>query len=228
MDDKNNNSSSSSLKEMKKHVVVMVLGDIGRSPRMQYHTLSLLEHGHYVTLIGYVGESLIPALEEPITGDNNAKKSSSSSSSPTYHPNLCVLRMKPYAFSNNVRKNIIGRLIYYPLRLLSLIYCVCHTLFIQLPSQQYSMTSRRRPEVDVILVQNPPSVPTLLLVYFYCLWEGLWRKKRPRFIIDWHNLGKYLLQEEKCFLHRLCFFAHIIYNFSIAYFISKSLLSTFV
>ena len=200
MDDKNNNSSSS-LNEMKKHVVVMVLGDIGRSPRMQYHTLSLLEHGHYVTLIGYVGESLIPALEEPITNDN--KQKSSSSSSPTYHPNLCVLRMKPYAFSNNVRKNIIGRLIYYPLRLLSLIYCVCHTLFVQLPQQQYSMMSRRPPEVDVILVQNPPSVPTLSLVYLYCLWEGVWRKKRPRFIIDWHNLGKYL---QKDVMHRLSFF----------------------
>lgn len=190
--DENNNSSSSQLKEMKKHVVVIVLGDIGRSPRMQYHTLSLLEHGHYVTLIGYVGESLIPALEEPTIDDNKNKKSSSSSS-PTYHHNLRVLRMKPYTFSKNVRKSIIGHLIYYPLRLLSLIYCVCHTLWIQLPQQ--SSMSRRRPAVDVILVQNPPSVPTLFLVHLYCLWEGLWRKRRPRFIIDWHNLGKYLFKD---------------------------------
>ena len=226
MDDKNNNSSSSQLKEMKKHVVVMVLGDIGRSPRMQYHTLSLLEHGHYVTLIGYVGESLIPALEEPVTNDNyNEKKSSSSSSPTTYHPNLCVLRMKPYAFSNNIRKNIIGRLIYYPLRLLSLIYCVCHTLFIQLPQQYSMMNRRRRPEVDVILVQNPPSVPTLFLVYLYCLWEGLWRKKRPRFIIDWHNLGK-CPSREMFPPSTLFFFAHVIHNFS--FYHLKSLLSTFV
>ena len=27
------------------HVTVMVLGDVGRSPRMQYHCLSLVENG---------------------------------------------------------------------------------------------------------------------------------------------------------------------------------------
>ncbi|KAL7526249.1 hypothetical protein ACHAXR_001397, partial [Thalassiosira sp. AJA248-18] len=45
--------------------------------------------------------------------------------------------------------------------------------------------------VDVVLVQNPPSVPTLLLAYLYCVWEGIWRRQqhRPRLVIDWHNLG---------------------------------------
>lgn len=37
-----------------KRVCVVVLGDIGHSPRMQYHVLSLLEHGCDVDLIGYV------------------------------------------------------------------------------------------------------------------------------------------------------------------------------
>lgn len=36
-----------------KHVVVMVLGDVGRSPRMQYHALSLAEAGATVSLVGY-------------------------------------------------------------------------------------------------------------------------------------------------------------------------------
>lgn len=44
------------------HVAVVVLGDVGRSPRMQYHALSLLEAGHEVSLIGYTGEALIPSL----------------------------------------------------------------------------------------------------------------------------------------------------------------------
>ena len=34
---------------------VVVLGDIGRSPRMQYHSLSIANHGCYVDLIGYTG-----------------------------------------------------------------------------------------------------------------------------------------------------------------------------
>lgn len=39
-------------------VQVLVLGDIGRSPRMQYHALSIAKHGGTVDLIGYQGETL--------------------------------------------------------------------------------------------------------------------------------------------------------------------------
>ena len=38
------------------HVQVLVLGDIGRSPRMQYHAISLAKTGRKVDLIGYKGE----------------------------------------------------------------------------------------------------------------------------------------------------------------------------
>lgn len=34
---------------------VVVLGDIGRSPRMQYHAISIAKHGGRVFLIGYKG-----------------------------------------------------------------------------------------------------------------------------------------------------------------------------
>ena len=37
-------------------VQILVLGDIGRSPRMQYHALSIAKHGGFVDLIGYCGE----------------------------------------------------------------------------------------------------------------------------------------------------------------------------
>lgn len=37
-----------------KRACVVVLGDIGRSPRMQYHTKSLAENNLIVDLIGYV------------------------------------------------------------------------------------------------------------------------------------------------------------------------------
>lgn len=36
---------------------VVVLGDIGRSPRCMYHALSLLENGYEVMLVGYKGVS---------------------------------------------------------------------------------------------------------------------------------------------------------------------------
>lgn len=40
-------------------VVLLVLGDIGRSPRMQYHALSLARNGFGVDIVGYNGSWLI-------------------------------------------------------------------------------------------------------------------------------------------------------------------------
>ncbi|XP_069021679.1 chitobiosyldiphosphodolichol beta-mannosyltransferase [Embiotoca jacksoni] len=37
-----------------RRVCVLVLGDIGRSPRMQYHALSLSRHGYRVTVVGFL------------------------------------------------------------------------------------------------------------------------------------------------------------------------------
>ena len=42
-------------------VQVVVLGDAGRSPRMQYHCLSLVQLNYSVDLIGYGGNVLIKA-----------------------------------------------------------------------------------------------------------------------------------------------------------------------
>ena len=42
--------------ERKGRIQVVVLGDIGRSPRMQYHALSAAKHGTPVDLIGYSGK----------------------------------------------------------------------------------------------------------------------------------------------------------------------------
>ncbi|XP_025272367.3 chitobiosyldiphosphodolichol beta-mannosyltransferase isoform X4 [Canis lupus dingo] len=37
----------------KRHVLIVVLGDVGRSPRMQYHALSFVQSGFAVTLLGF-------------------------------------------------------------------------------------------------------------------------------------------------------------------------------
>jgi beta-1,4-mannosyltransferase len=41
--------------EPKVSVQVLVLGDIGRSPRMQYHAMSIAKHGGRVDVVGYAG-----------------------------------------------------------------------------------------------------------------------------------------------------------------------------
>lgn len=37
------------------HIQILVVGDIGRSPRMQYHGISVAKHGKHVDLVGYKG-----------------------------------------------------------------------------------------------------------------------------------------------------------------------------
>ena len=40
-----------------RRLCVLVLGDIGRSPRMQYHALSLSKHRYNVTFVGFLGKN---------------------------------------------------------------------------------------------------------------------------------------------------------------------------
>lgn len=40
----------------KTSIQILVLGDIGRSPRMQYHALSIAKQGGEVVIIGYEGQ----------------------------------------------------------------------------------------------------------------------------------------------------------------------------
>ena len=39
----------------KKNICIVVLGDVGRSPRMQYHALSFVKTGFNVDIVGYGG-----------------------------------------------------------------------------------------------------------------------------------------------------------------------------
>ena len=49
-----------------RHAIVLVLGDVGRSPRMQYHALSLARSKAFtrVFLVGYHGERCVPDAEQ--------------------------------------------------------------------------------------------------------------------------------------------------------------------
>lgn len=41
------------------HIQILVLGDIGRSPRMQYHAISVAKHGRKVDIVGFKGGFLV-------------------------------------------------------------------------------------------------------------------------------------------------------------------------
>lgn len=63
---------------VKKTVKVVVLGDIGRSPRMQYHALSLANSGLNVKIIAYVESAPLPEIHE--------------------NPNITITKLYPLVF----------------------------------------------------------------------------------------------------------------------------------
>ena len=129
---------------------VIVIGDLGRSPRMQYHAVSLAGAGSDVDLIGLEGAPTVPAVSG--------------------HARIRCHRLRDRAFAGRetggVRRFVWGsalRAAGQAMRLFS--------------------TLMRIPRPDVILVQNPPAVPSLSMAWLAARLRG------ARFVIDWHNLS---------------------------------------
>lgn len=51
--------STTSRSSLQRSAAVVVLGDVGRSPRMCYHVESLANEGWKVGIVGYAGESML-------------------------------------------------------------------------------------------------------------------------------------------------------------------------
>ncbi|KAK4594568.1 hypothetical protein RGQ29_018307 [Quercus rubra] len=134
---------------------VVVLGDLGRSPRMQYHALSLARQASLeVDIIAYGGSEPHVAVLS--------------------HPSIHIHTMTqwPKIFQGLPR---IFRPIMLLLKPIIQFFVLLWFLCLKIPSP------------DVFIVQNPPSVPTLVAVR----WASSLRNSA--FIIDWHNFGYTLL-----------------------------------
>ncbi|KAL0353899.1 UNVERIFIED_CONTAM: UDP-glycosyltransferase TURAN [Sesamum angustifolium] len=136
-------------------VAVVVLGDIGRSPRMQYHALSLARQACLdVDIVGYGGSE----------------------------PHISLLQNQSIHIHRMPQWPTIPRSL----------PKILHPLFLILkPIVQFLMLlwylCVRIPAPDAFLVQNPPSVPTLVVVK----WASWLR--HSAIIVDWHNFGYTLL-----------------------------------
>jgi beta-1,4-mannosyltransferase len=127
-------------------VVVVVLGDLGRSPRMLYHALALADSIADVTLVGYVETEIERAVAE--------------------HAHITIHRLR------------------LPRALPRALFLVCGLVRVLRQSLELLVTlGWRIPRPDVLLVQNPPAVPTLLVSVLVARARGL------RLVIDWHNFG---------------------------------------
>lgn len=135
-------------------VTVLVLGDIGRSPRMQYHVASIAAHGGRVSLIGYLESELLPEIR------NNRF--------------VTVIPLAPPPESlRNANKMLFP--IIAPLKVLWQIGTVWHACGYRTKATKW------------MLVQNPPSIPTLAIAQAMCF------IRHTRLIIDWHNFGYTIL-----------------------------------
>ncbi|KAK6333769.1 mannosyltransferase [Orbilia blumenaviensis] len=141
-------------KDRKGRVAVLVLGDIGRSPRMQYHALSLASNGWGVDLIGY--DESIPRSEILAS------------------PNIRIVPLPPpppvLAASSKALFPIIA-----PFKVLFQVTALFYLLFYIIRPPSY------------ILVQNPPSIPTLIVARITAF------VRNSRLVIDWHNFGYSIL-----------------------------------
>ncbi|KAL4808075.1 glycosyl transferases group 1-domain-containing protein [Aspergillus unguis] len=140
--------------EPKTTAQVLVLGDIGRSPRMQYHALSIARGGGQVDIIGYHESEIHPDISS--------------------HPKITVVPIPPHpAYLQTSNK------------LLFLLVAPLKVLF-QVVSLWWILAYRTKP-VKWLLVQNPPSIPTLAIASLVCFF------RQTRLVIDWHNFGYTIL-----------------------------------
>ncbi|HXR35703.1 MAG TPA: glycosyltransferase [Candidatus Binataceae bacterium] len=141
--------------EGERRVAIVVLGDLGRSPRMQYHALALAETGTGVDLIGYAGDPPIRAVR-----DHRRIRLH-----PLAPPRLLARRHLPHVVW--VAASLI-------LRCRQAVQLLWLLLF-------------RIASLDIILVQNPPAIPTLLIGVLAA------RARSAQLVIDWHNFGYSML-----------------------------------
>ena len=135
-------------------VQVVVLGDIGRSPRMQYHVLSIASHGGMVNLIGYVETEVHPDIQA------------------SRFINIVPITAFPKRLQAKTKLLFLAIA---PLKVLWQVWSLYHAL------------GYRTKACKWMLVQNPPSIPTLAVAQFICFF------RKTRLVIDWHNFGYSIL-----------------------------------
>jgi beta-1,4-mannosyltransferase len=134
-------------------VAVVVLGDVGRSPRMQYHVVSLSRAPwvRSVLVVGLGGTALVREVcESDKVQMSLVGAGGGSAQAGALESRLFLLRA--------------------PLKALR-------------QSAGLLLALLRAPSLDLVLVQNPPCIPTFAVLAVVRVLRG------TRVVVDWHNLG---------------------------------------
>ena len=134
----------------RKSIAIIVLGDLGHSPRMCYHSLSFSKLNYYVSLCGYLQSEPSDEILEDVNIDIKA---------------IPMVENHGLPF------------------LLFAIEKICMQV-VSLFSLLFELRG-----IDYIMIQNPPSMPLLLIsIIFVKLFS-----RNTKIIIDWHNLNYSIL-----------------------------------
>ncbi len=171
--------STTSSASLGRSVAVVVLGDIGRSPRMCYHVDSLATEGWKVGIIGYKGElDRHPIFR--VCGALRAYAVPRSAKGVALPARLRRSTIKQHALSTPPAW--ISRL-----PRAAFVFVAPFKVLWQTLGLLWALTVRVNPPPEVILVQTPPALPTLFVARLAAA------LLRSRVIIDWHNLGYTIL-----------------------------------
>lgn len=133
---------------------VVVVGDLGKSPRMQYHAHALSASGVDVDVVGFEGAPLPNWLASD--------------------PRITVHRLVEARLRFRADRS-------------KILYGLLAAIDGFRTSIRIGSTLMKVPKPDLLLVQNPPALPTLHVAWVVA------RLRRVRFVIDWHNLGYSML-----------------------------------
>lgn len=115
-------------KTPKTSVQILVLGDIGRSPRMQYHALSIARQGGDVVIIGYKGTHRIPLL---YTKGKLTRIAIPTESDPhpeiMSHPRISIVPLRPHPALLQTSNKMLFT-IYGPLKVIFQVACLWQCL----------------------------------------------------------------------------------------------------
>ncbi|EFC49786.1 predicted protein, partial [Naegleria gruberi] len=176
----------------KKHFVVFVLGDMGHSPRMQYHSLSLARmnpENHHVDFVGLYDSD----PHDQVMKQKNIK--------------INPLASKWWNWVNYLmRLHFTMFLLFAPVKVLLQFLIMTIQLCYIINRNPFGNSSCKK----VLLTQNPPAIPNLFL--FWIL-QKLHLIKLDEYIIDWHNYGFSILALTRKNKHLINFATFLEFNF---------------